>query len=221
MHSLRVIVLTLTTLLVVALAFAAGFVTAWTLQPQVRAAPLGPLAALAGEQRLAPPLGEVIAIVRRDFYERDKLDDKALSYGAIRGLLGTLDDPFSFHASKRQAEMLEEELKGTFNGIGAYVEMRDGKLTVVAPRAGTPAARAGLQSGDEIVRVDGRSTEGLSLSDAVAMIRGPKGTVVHLTIRRAGLRDLLELAIERAEIHEELISWKMIDGDLAYVRLAN
>ncbi|MBI4507437.1 MAG: S41 family peptidase, partial [Chloroflexi bacterium] len=82
-------------------------------------------------------------------------------------------------------------------------------------------ARAGLQSGDEIVRVDGRSTEGLSLSDAVAMIRGPKGSVVHLSIRRPGQGDLLELDIERAEIHEELISWKMIDGDLAYVRLAN
>lgn len=222
MHPARMTVLALATLLLVSLSFAAGVVAAWTFPPPVRAAQLGPLAGLTGADRTAlTPLDEVVSIVRRDFYERSRLNQKDLAYGAIRGLLSTLDDPFTFHAPKRQAELLEEELKGSFDGIGAYVEIRDGQLTIVSPRPGTPAARAGLRPGDQIIRVDGQSTEGLSLADAVALIRGPRGTVVHLTIRRPGASDPLEFAIERAEIRQELVTWQMLDGELAYLRLWN
>jgi carboxyl-terminal processing protease len=221
MHPVRVVALALTTLLLISLSFAAGVVTAWTFPPPARAAQLGPLAGLAGDPLRLAPFNEVVNIVRRDFYERGKLDQQELAYGAIRGLLSTLNDPFTFHAPKRHAEMLEEDLKGSFDGIGAYVEMRDGQLTIVSPRAGSPAARAGLRPGDQIVSINGRPTEGLSLADAVALIRGPRGTVVRLTVRRPGVSEPLEFAVERAEIRQELVTWQMLDGQIAYLRLWN
>lgn len=118
-------------------------------------------------------------------YVGENVSDQDLLYGAIQGLVGSLDDPYSAFMTPQEAQDFQESITGTFEGIGAEIGFNDSQqLTVIAPLSDSPAFSAGLLSGDVILTIDGITTEGLTLDEAVAKIRGQKGTTVVLKIAR-------------------------------------
>jgi carboxyl-terminal processing protease len=164
---------------------------------------------------------EVWQLVDGEFYDRAALDYDKLTYGAIRGMLEALGDPHTSFADPEVARVSEDDMRGSFDGIGVQIEIKDGKLTVVAPIEGTPGERAGLRAGDVITRIDDADAAQLSLMDAVARIRGPRGTAVRLTIFREGTAEPLVFEVIRAEIKPVNIRSQMLPGSIGYIRLSN
>ncbi len=147
-----------------------------------------------------------MAIVERNYVEPVRVDN--LIHGAINGMLETLDPHSSFMTPEVYKEM-QTETRGSFGGIGFEITIRDKVLTVVAPIEDTPAYRAGIQSGDQILRINGKSTKGMSLLDAVKLMRGPEGTQVTITIMRQGFTEPKDITLTRAIIPIRSIRHKM------------
>ncbi len=139
--------------------------------------------------------------------------------GSISGMLKTLD-PHSIFMNREDYSRMQEDQVGRFYGIGMIISMRNGKITVVAPIANTPAARIGLRSGDVIYEINGKSTEDMNTNGAVTVLRGKKGTKVDITIKRPGVKKLLHFTVERAEIPERTVEYAfMTDADTGYILL--
>jgi carboxyl-terminal processing protease len=160
---------------------------------------------------------EVWELIQRDFYG-DLPTEEDMIYGAIRGALNTLDDPFTGFIEPDVAEINREDDSGTFEGIGAYVTMRDGPLTIVSTFKDQPAEEAGLRRGDIVLEVDGTPIENMSIYEAISLIRGPAGTVVHLRILREG-QEPFEVEIIRASIEIPVVEYEMLEDNIAYISL--
>ncbi len=160
---------------------------------------------------------EVLSKIREDYVE--EVEVKKLIYGAIKGMVGTLD-PFSQFMEKDINKVLKEDTKGEFGGLGIRIAIRDKRLTVVTPLPGTPAYRLGILPGDKIVKIEGESTEGITLLEAVKKLRGEKGTKVTITIQREGEKDLLDFTITRDIIKIQSVSGRMLTETIGYIRLA-
>ncbi len=160
-------------------------------------------------------------ILRKEFYG-PLPQGQEVTYAAIRGVLAALDDPNTVLVEPTERELEEDQFRGEFGGIGAYVTMNDdGQLVIVSPIDGTPAARAGLQPDDIILEVDGKPIAGMDLNEAVALIRGPVGTEVTLTILRSGEDEPFTLTLVRARIPTPTVEHRMIEGtSIGYVRLS-
>lgn len=130
----------------------------------------------------------------------ENVEENQLIEGAIEGMLATLSDPYSIYMDKETVRQFNETLDSTFEGIGAEVGMEDGKIVIVSPFKGSPAEKAGLKPGDQILKVDGESIEGFNLFQATSKIRGKKGTKVQLEIVREGLKNPLIVEVKRDEI---------------------
>ncbi|KPD07471.1 peptidase S41 [Aneurinibacillus migulanus] len=135
----------------------------------------------------------------------EKQDKTKLIDGAIEGMVKTLDDPFSDYMNQKETKDFNSSLQSTFEGIGAEVTLKNEKVTIVSPFKGSPAEKAGLRPEDQILKVNGKSLQGLSLSDAVMHIRGPKGTKAELEIMRPGLSDPLHVTVVRDDIPVETV----------------
>ncbi len=122
-------------------------------------------------------------------------------WGMIQGLAESLGDPYTFFLPPKENEIFSEDISGEFTGVGMEIAVRDQVLTVVSPLKGTPAERAGIKSGDRILKIDGVDTEGMDISNAVSRIRGPKGTQVTLLIMREGFSEPREYKITRDVIN--------------------
>jgi len=158
--------------------------------------------------------------VVQDNYYGAPLEPEELTYGAIRGAIRTLDDPFTWFAEPVVAERIRQDATGRYSGIGAVVNLNDlARVIIVHPFAGGPADQAGLMSGDVILQIDGTDTLGLSLDEAVSMIRGPEGTPVRLTIQREGTESPLEVEIARAEIEIPSVEYHLLEDEIAYLKL--
>jgi carboxyl-terminal processing protease len=156
----------------------------------------------------------------RDHYVEPVTTDKLMD-SAIRGMLRTLD-PYSQYLDRDEAERLETTTHGSFGGIGISIGIRDGWVTVISPIEGTPAWRAGIQGGDRIIKIDGVSTEGLSLDDAMKKMRGDKGTKVELSIFREGRDKPVDFAITRDIIQIKSVPYSgMLSNGVGYIRLSN
>lgn len=131
----------------------------------------------------------------------NKITDQNRVYGAISGLVGSLNDPYSVFFPPDEAKSFEEAIAGNFDGIGMEVGMKDKVLTVIAPLKGTPAYRANIKPGDKILKIDKTVTSDLSIDEAIKLIRGPKGTPVTLTIFRNGEKQAREITIVRDTIN--------------------
>jgi carboxyl-terminal processing protease len=147
-----------------------------------------------------------------------EVEPEKLIYGAIRGMLRTLDAHSSFMPPDVYREM-QVETEGQFGGLGIEITIRDDVLTVVSPIEGTPAYRAGVQPGDKIVTVDGESTKDLSLIDAVKKLRGPVDSTVTLGVIREGFNEPKEFTLTRAIIHIKSVSWTALPDGIGYVKL--
>jgi carboxyl-terminal processing protease len=159
---------------------------------------------------------EVLSYVEANYVQ--EVEPEKLIYGAIRGMLRTLDAHSSFMPPDVYREM-QVETEGQFGGLGIEITIRDDVLTVVSPIEGTPAYRAGVQPGDKIVTVDGESTKDLSLIDAVKKLRGPVDSTVTLGVIREGFNEPKEFTLTRAIIHIKSVSWTALPDGIGYVKL--
>ncbi len=147
------------------------------------------------------------------------IDKKKAVEGATRGLVESLGDPFSGYLTKEERSNLTQELSGEFEGIGARLEDKNGNVTVVSPLTDSPAERAGLKPNDIIIKINGESTENMSLDQAVDKIRGKEGTEVELTVYRTSVSDPIVMKITRSAILVPSVTWKMI-GTVGYIEVS-
>jgi len=160
---------------------------------------------------------ETISLIRSNYV--DEVEIKDLIYGALKGMLSSLD-PHSQFMDPDTYNEIKVETEGEFGGLGIVISIKDELLTIISPIDGTPADKAGLKAGDRIVKIDGVSTKGITLIDAVKKLRGEPGTKVNLTILRENEKKLLEFTIERAIIKIESIKEaKLIADKIGYIRL--
>ncbi len=156
--------------------------------------------------------------MRTAFPEPAKVEEIKLVGAAIDGMLGSLD-PYSAYLDNRDYNAVREQTRGEFGGIGLQVTKEGDFIKVIAPIDGTPAAKAGMQAGDAITHADGKSLDGLTLRAAVLRLRGPAGSQVLLTVKRADLEPF-EVAIVRAKIHIKAVRWSFEKG-IGYIRISS
>ncbi|MCL4374943.1 S41 family peptidase [Patescibacteria group bacterium] len=149
--------------------------------------------------------------VEQKFVDKKKLDPQKMFYGAIKGMVASLDDPYTFFLTPQENQQSKDDLNGKFEGIGAQLGLKDNRITVIAPLKNSPAQKAGVETGDIITAVDGAATKGWTLIQAVNKIRGPKGTQVKLTLERTGktftvsiTRDVINVASVEVEFENDL-----------------
>ncbi|MBW1730123.1 MAG: S41 family peptidase [Deltaproteobacteria bacterium] len=160
---------------------------------------------------------EVLRQIEDNYVEPQ--NPKKLIYGAVKGMVQSLDAHSSF-MTKEEYQELMLETKGSFTGIGIEITIKDKVLTVVSPIEGTPAYKAGLKAGDKIIRIEDKSTKDMTLMDAVKRIRGPKGTKVKLTILREGEKKPLVFSITRDVIPLKSVRALALEPGIGYVRIS-
>lgn len=168
---------------------------------------------------------QVLARVSEDYVDRDKVSYEALIRGALRGMLNSLD-PHSEFLEPRKYEDLRSDTEGKFGGIGIQLGTRQGVLTVIAPIEGTPAYEAGVLSGDQIIRIGDKSTEGFTPADAVDLLRGDPGTEVTFTTLRPATGATRDVTVTRADIKVDSVKdtngstrFPLGDDGIGYIRI--
>jgi carboxyl-terminal processing protease len=180
--------------------------------------------AVGGRQETDPhlfsPVSQVYEVIKDYFYQPEKLDDQKALYGALKGLVEQLDDPYSEFFDPVDLKNFESSLRGEFTGVGIEISIKDHVLTVIAPLSGTPAEVAGVRAGDKILQIDGESTEGITLTEASIKIRGEIGTTVVLTVvHKDGVEE--EIPIVRDTIKIISVVNKVInDGKIGYIQIS-
>ncbi len=164
---------------------------------------------------------EAWSTLKRDHFDRDSLDPDVLAAGAVKGLLEALDDPYALYLTRKQHAIESQDFKGFFEGIGAQVTMKNGRVTIVAPLDDTPAEKAGMLPGDIILEIDGESTEGISLLEAVSKIRGERGEPVDLVILRKTGGELVNMTVVRDVIKVKSANLRMLVGRIAHLKIIN
>ncbi len=160
----------------------------------------------------------VLSIVEKNYVE--PVDDKKLIEGAIHGMLYSLDPHSNFLDAETFKEM-QVETKGSFGGLGIEITIKDGYITIVSPIEGTPAYRMGLQSGDKIVKIEGKSTKNMTLVEAVKLMRGPKGTKITISIYREGFTKPEDYTITRDVIKIKSVRSKSLGDGYGYVKIVS
>ncbi len=140
-------------------------------------------------------------------------------YGAVAGMVDSLGDPYTVFMTPKENSTFQESIKGNFSGVGMEVTLEDGIITVVSPLKGTPAEQAGIQMGDRIIEIEGKSTINMSLDEAVGMIRGEVGTEVTLTVLREGESDSIEISIIRDVINIPTVDYEMLENNVFLISL--
>lgn len=162
---------------------------------------------------------EVWDLINTKYVTSEMPSDEEKMYGAISGLVRSLDDPYSLFLPPVEAKLFEEDVQGNFSGVGMEVGIRQDLLTVVAPLKGTPAEQAGILSGDIIIAIDGTSTLDININESVSLIRGVQGTEVVLTILREGEEDVIEVPIIRDTINIPILFTQTRDDGIFVIEL--
>src|SRR5499425_3657336 len=161
--------------------------------------------------------GDVLERVRRDYVE--PVDEKTLIENAINGMLSSLD-PHSSYMNPKTYKDMQVQTKGEFGGLGIEVTMENGVIKVVSPIDDTPAAKAGIQSGDLIFALDGEPVQGLTLQEAVEKMRGKVGTPIKLSLRRDKVKDPIDVTLTRETIKVKSVRFRL-EGDVGYIRVTS
>ena len=163
-------------------------------------------------------LSNVFAQIKREYVE--PIEDKQLLTDAVKGMVSSLD-PHSTFLDKKDFSEMQEQTSGKFAGLGIEITSEDGLVKVLNPIEDSPAARAGLQAGDLITRLDDKPVRGMSLDKAVRTMRGTPGTKITLTIFRKSEERSFPVTITRAEIKVQSVKTKILDNDIAWVRITS
>lgn len=176
--------------------------------------------------------------LQTQYYDKTKIDPQKMLNGAITGLVGSLDDPYTMYLPPQQNTQFKQTLAGQFEGIGAELGMKDKQIIVVAPLEGSPAQKAGIRAGDSIVKVDDAPTFGWTLNQAIEKIRGPKGTKVLLSVLHKDASQLKNISVARDtisvksvflwtkkikdidEVNQKVFSKDVLSKEVAYIRLS-
>ena len=153
------------------------------------------------------------------FDDPSKITNQKIVYGAIEGMTNSLGDPYTSFFDPQQAQLFQTDLAGSFDGIGVEIGIKNNLLTVIAPLPGTPGEKAGLKTGDQIIKINGKDATSMSSDEAVTLIRGPKGTSVTLSILRAGWKATQDFKITRDTINVPSMKWSLKNGDVAYIQI--
>lgn len=149
----------------------------------------------AGSEQSFEKVRKTYQLISQNYFQ--DVDQSKLLNGAVQGMIKSLDDPYSVYMDPQTASRFTQSLSSSFEGIGAQVTMRNGKVTIISPIKGSPAEAAGLRPNDKIITIDGKGIEELNLQEAVLKIRGEKGTTVTLGVQRQGASDLLKIDVKR------------------------
>ena len=168
--------------------------------------------------RLLSLFGDVFGRVRAEYVE--PVRDRDLVENALNGMLSGLD-PHSSYLSPRNFEDMRVQTRGEFGGLGIEVTQEGGYIRVISPIDETPAARAGIRPGDMITHLNGNSTQGLTLQEAVEQMRGERGTSIRLTVRREGEARPIELSVTRDVIRPQVVRFRMEGNDVGYIRMSS
>lgn len=164
---------------------------------------------------------EVWDRLKKDYVDKNKVSDEEMFYGSLRGLAKSMNDPYTTFMDPEENKEFITDMSGSFEGIGAEVGMRNDIITIIAPLAGMPAEKAGLKAGDRVYMIDGISTLGLSVDEAVKKIRGTKDTEVVLTVIRDEEEKPLEIGIIRGLIVIKSVATEMRPDGIMHITVSN
>lgn len=158
--------------------------------------------------------------LEQKYIDKDKVDPEKMYYGAIKGMVASVEDPYTFFLTPEENQQSKDDLGGKFEGIGAQLGLKDGSIVVVAPLKDSPAIEAGLKSGDIIIKVEDESTTGWTLLQAVNKIRGPEGTQVSLTVLRNNEEKVIEITRQQIKVDSVELSYKNSGSKkVAYIKI--
>ena len=219
----KILVIGLVALLVATGIFGAGVLVGSNTSPLAQAGSFRPQDAPEDFPKEFDIFYQAWDIVEERFVDQEALDETAMTYGAIEGMLKALgDEGHTDFLTPKELEYQRSDISGTYKGIGARLGVRDGLPIIVTPFDGSPADEAGVKAGDIIMAVDGEDTTGMELNDVVDRIRGPENTQVTLTLLRLDetKNESLDIVITRQEIEVPATDWAMVPGtNVAYLRL--
>ena len=207
--------------------FASGLAAKWFLAPQLRQL-ISPAVRPDGgnggpqispEQRL-DVVWQVWTLLEKEYVDPLALDEERMFHGAAAGLVSALGDPHTVFVDPLPAAIIDEDMQGSFEGIGATVSMTDVGLVIVEPLANSPALAAGLKPGDLILEVDGELLKGKTTVQAISLTRGPRGTVVKLLIQREGVAEPFVVEVTRERVELPILESRTLDQGVAYLRLS-
>jgi carboxyl-terminal processing protease len=158
-------------------------------------------------------------ILQEKYADKENLDVQKMIYGAISGMMGSLDDSYTVFLNPEDAKKFLEDAKGSFEGVGIEIAIKNNQLQVIAPLEGSPAQKAGLRSGDRIIEIDGESVFNMSIDEIVNRIRGPKGVEVILNIYREDWQETRNVEIVRQIIDIPSLKLEIREDNIAYLKL--
>ena len=162
---------------------------------------------------------EVWHKLKEKYVDKEKFNIEEMVYGAVSGMVKSLEDPYTIFLKPEDTKRFIEDVKGSFEGVGMEIGIRKGQLQVIAPLEGTPAQKAGLRSGDKIIKINGILTSDIIIEEAVSLIRGPKGSEVTLTIYRDEWGETKDIKIIRGVIEIPSLEWELKEDGIVYLKL--
>ncbi len=164
---------------------------------------------------------EVWDILKNNYVNKDDFSEKKMFYGSLKGMVTSLGDPYTEFMDPHDNKEFNDDMSGTFEGIGAEIGISDEVLTIISPIDGTPASRAGLMPGDKVLEINSESTKNMNINEAVGRIRGQKGTEVVLGIFREGVNEIQEVRIIRDTIVVRSVTYKPLDNSLFLIKISS